>query len=291
MNLVDRLIEAIQSKPPRVLVYGDGMTDVYVNGRLEGECQEGCPKFVEVERDIVPGGAANAARSLQNWRVEVVRFVGSYKLTKTRFISEGRCVFRHDDERLRMVNQLDIHDAVMHELLHGARPIGAVLLSDYDKGMLTPESIDDVASECAQLRIPCVADVKREPLVYAGCIIKCNEEWNNKYQHPSQWNHQVSTPWVLTLGSQQCVVNPSSRYDDTHLCGVVGPPVDCINHVGAGDCFAAHMTLAMACGFFLKEAAAVAHSAGRVYVQHRHNRPPHPCEIAADMAGSCQNRA
>jgi sugar/nucleoside kinase (ribokinase family) len=57
-----------------------------------------------------------------------------------------------------------------------------------------------------------------------------------------------------------------------------------VNHVGAGDCFAAHLTLALAYGFSLKEAAGLAHSAGRVYVQSFHNHPPFPTDIAADMS-------
>lgn len=58
--------------------------------------------------------------------------------------------------------------------------------------------------------------------------------------------------------------------------------VNCVSHVGAGDCFAAHLVLALAHGFSLEDAAAIAHSAGRVYVQHEHNRPPMPEEIAED---------
>lgn len=61
-------------------------------------------------------------------------------------------------------------------------------------------------------------------------------------------------------------------------------PVKIVSHVGAGDCFAAHLALALAYGFSLKEAAVLAHSAGRVYVQSLHNIPPHPAEILADMS-------
>ena len=56
-----------------------------------------------------------------------------------------------------------------------------------------------------------------------------------------------------------------------------------VSHVGAGDCFGAHIVLALAHGFSLREAAALAHSAGRVYVQFPHNRAPRPEEIAADL--------
>ena len=61
------------------------------------------------------------------------------------------------------------------------------------------------------------------------------------------------------------------------------PKVNCINHVGAGDCFGAHLVLALMYGFSLEDAATIAHSAGRVYVQHLHNRPPLPEEIEEDL--------
>ena len=61
-------------------------------------------------------------------------------------------------------------------------------------------------------------------------------------------------------------------------------PVECVNHVGAGDCFAAHLALAMAHSLSLVDAVAIAHSAGRVYVQHPHNRPPTPDEIKKDLS-------
>ena len=60
--------------------------------------------------------------------------------------------------------------------------------------------------------------------------------------------------------------------------------VEVKNHVGAGDCFAAHLILGLAYGLSLEDAATVAHSAGRVYVQFPHNRPPLPSEIVADFA-------
>ena len=62
--------------------------------------------------------------------------------------------------------------------------------------------------------------------------------------------------------------------------------VKCVNHVGAGDCFSAHLVLALAYGFTLEDAAVIAHSAGRVYVQHQHSRPPLPQEVREDMASA-----
>src|SRR5436190_104984 len=60
--------------------------------------------------------------------------------------------------------------------LHTVRP-DAVLLSDYDKGMLTAEFIREVIDLCARSGVWCVADAKHKSSIYVGAIIKGNLEW------------------------------------------------------------------------------------------------------------------
>ncbi len=130
---------------------------------------------------------------------------------------------------------------------------------------------------CRDLQIPCVADCKREPEVYDGCVLKCNGDYQDKYCELIPFENMV-----ITHGEK----NPAVWSGPVpYGIGQPLPSVRCVNHVGAGDCFAAHLTLALTCGFSLKDAAALAHSAGRVYVQYPHNRPPQPDEIAADLSG------
>jgi sugar/nucleoside kinase (ribokinase family) len=145
------------------------------------------------------------------------------------------------------------------------------LISDYNKGFLTKEFICEIVNICRKRNVPCVADAKREPEVYTGCILKGNAEW----AHTTKIN-LLHENLVLTYGKNPPTVNAKA-------VGIGSEPVECINHVGAGDCFAAHLTLALAYGFSLEEAAALAHSAGRVYVQHPHNRAPWPKEVAEDL--------
>lgn len=271
MNLVERLIEADCRNPKTILVVGDPMTDVYVHGQLYTGCQDRCEKFVEELHVTVPGGASNANRSLQHWSAQKIFPLGDLGgPTKMRFMIEDRCIFRHDNDYCNF----DLATARVEALLCLSRSNpDAVLISDYDKGVLTLEFINRVVTICTQRKIPCVADVKRAPEVYEGAIIKGNWDW---------YERNTSSPRnrVITDGCHLPYVNDEVREVDNL------PRVKCINHVGAGDCFAAHLTLALAYGFFLKEAAAIAHSAGRVYVQHPHNRPPHPHEIVADLSSA-----
>lgn len=270
-NLAERLIEAVSKQRKQITVIGDTMVDRWVHGKL-AECQDGCQKFVQIEVVETPGGAANAERCLSKWRAmtNLYGFTDNYCPVKTRYIQDGCIVLRIDDDGppLRGLG----YDWARDLALEMVAFTDAVLISDYDKGFLVSGFIREIATICNRRGIPCVADCKREAEVYDGCILKRNADW--------QWKYKLNllTPnAVLTNGALPPCVEGRIVCDDL-------ADVKCVNHVGAGDCFAAHLTLALAYGFSLKEAAALAHSAGRVYVQHPHNRPPHPEEIAADMA-------
>ncbi len=265
MNLVDKLIEMDRKSPKRIMVIGDGMTDVYVDGKLE-PCQDNCLKFVQESFTRVDGGAANAVRSLKNWRVYRIFIYPTYDgPVKTRFMVGNECKFRYDNDKC----EFDLNAVRQENLLalNTWLPDG-VLLSDYDKGLLTPEFIRVIIDDCKYRNIPCVADAKRNTDLYTGAIVKGNREWKSK----------GGVGNVITKSGQPPIV-------DGYCLDIRLKPVECINHVGAGDCFASHLTLALAYGFSLKDSAAIAHSAGRVYVQYRHNRPPTPEEISADMGG------
>lgn len=279
-TLIDQMIDRTNHTHRRrsILFVGDSMTDVYVHGRVES-CQEGCTKFIEETRCTVPGGAANAARSVENWRAgRVEKFIANADIIprKIRFMVGNEFVFRHDDDRCDY--DFDVVRRSTMSTFEMWR-YDAVLISDYDKGLLAPGFMHAVIDTCRDRGIPCVADVKREPGLYRGAIIKGNTEWFNRHAEGAR---TLDSQAVGTHGRHNPIVwdRGSIWRDPTPL-----PVVPCINHVGAGDCFAAHLALALACGFSLKDAAAIAHSAGRVYVQHPHNRPPTPEEIRADMAG------
>jgi bifunctional ADP-heptose synthase (sugar kinase/adenylyltransferase) len=275
---IDRLIESDQAAPKRVLVVGDVIDDVWVHGTLH-DSQDGCQKFVEALRVHTPGGAAGAARQLQNWKCKVSLNcdvdLPPIISTKTRYIVDNKIVFRHDLEQDYSETR-DISECrewIRFYLQN--RAFAAILISDYDKGLLTPQLIHLIIDHCKDEAIPCVVDAKREPELYAGAIIKGNEDYWRKH--------------LITIDAK--IVMTRGQLPPTLLLGPAPendlPPVRCINHVGAGDSFAAHLVLGLAYGLSLEESAIIAHSAGRVYVQHQHGRPPTPQEIRDDMKAPC----
>lgn len=281
MNLVQKLISRINEVKKRVLIIGDAVTDVWVHGRIE-DCQDGCQKFVETSRLrlATPGGAANAEHSLIHWKADTRLFAwaSNDRPVKTRYVDEsGTIVFRHDNEEEIVERNRHNYEWLRTDAVDAIKYASAVLLSDYDKGFLTKEFIREAASKCVLYGIPCVADCKCAPEIYDGCMMKGNIEWSNKYRYyPNVLTRGSDLPIVVkqgAIGPFRYLADPNMKNGET----------SCVNHVGAGDCFAAHLTLALAYGFSLREAAALAHSAGRVYVQHAHNRPPRVEEIERDL--------
>lgn len=271
MNAVERLIEEDLKRPRRILIVGDGMQDVYVHGHLH-QCQDGCPKFVEESYVEVGGGACNAARSLMHWHARKVCLFTPGAATKTRFMIDGKCVWRYDDETPTPDHKPAREETM--ECLRVWQPEG-VLISDYDKGLLSEMFLREIIAECKRLKVPCVADAKRAPEFYHGAIIKGNSAYWECRKYPTQ-------TCVVTRGEE-----PPYGYSN-NAAWTLNPrgPVKCVNHVGAGDCFAAHLTLALACGLSLKDGAVVAHCAGRVYVQRPHNSPPTPQEVLRDSTST-----
>lgn len=274
MNLAERLYNEVRRQSKDIVIIGDGMIDVWVHGQL-AECQDDCSKFIEHYRHHTAGGAANAAKCLIHWTINYALYTHpeNFQPVKTRFVDrDGKIIFRHDDET-QLLSVIDYAYIRRNALTHiKYNRCAGVLLSDYDKRVLTPSFLKEVSKLCAENGIPCVADCKRSPEIYEGCILKGNNDYWDKHSIVD------GATLVRTRGDCPPILIHTGGFTRYDLL-----PVKCINHVGAGDCFATFLALALAYGFSLQEAAAVAHSAGRVYVQYPHNRPPRPEEVIEDM--------
>lgn len=292
MNSMERLIELDSRTPKKVACVGDSMIDRWVEGSAS-PCQDHCQKLHRTATIVTAGGAANAAHQLTHWQTEaklyspfmlgVAAFFqlnrANYTTTsmpvKTRFIDQdNRIVFRHDDESPYLDENLYVEKCLPD--LKKYSP-DAVLLSDYDKGFLTPALIHDIIAWCMDNYIPCVADGKRAPELYLGAVLKVNGDYAQRYGGAAL-SHSPAA--VITYGSNEPLI-----FDEHGQCRIQTTlrGVPCVNHVGAGDCFAAHLTLALAHSLTLVEATQIAHSAGRVFVQHRYGRAPWPHEILKDL--------
>jgi rfaE bifunctional protein nucleotidyltransferase chain/domain len=257
--MIHDLIERDRTHPKRILVIGDAMKDVWVEGQLE-QSQEGCQKFIPTEERLrLPGGAANAARQLDNWNSTATLVSGGHWSEKWRFCVNRKPVFRRDCDVMCGPGDFDKIQDMMAKC-------DAILLCDYDKGFLSEELVDEIITASC---VPVVADAKRKAEIFDFAILKVNEHYGHAIPK--------GTEYVRTHGHS----NPTNAFGGPIPCQM--SPVAVKNTVGAGDCFAIHLTLALAHGFTLEQAATFAHSAGRVYVTRHYCIPPSPIEIARDM--------
>lgn len=299
MNVIQRLVDADRETPKTIYVVGDAMRDEYVTGAAS-HCQDGCLKFHGGDVTVAPGGAAGAVHQLLHWKADVRLLsplghplrdqvphfkdagdpwgVGEVPVKRRYLDGHGRVLFRHDAEAPAYNLTPDETEACRLAVMAALREGGydAVLFSDYDKGWLTNHALRTAIGTARMRDRVVVADPKRDPHYYAGAILKCNEAYAGRWH-----------PLVANDGLEGIIVTRGPLPPLVRRVELAGrrPAVHCQNHVGAGDCFAAHFTLALAHGFKLEEAAAVAHAAARVYVQHPFGRPPWPHEVARDLDG------
>lgn len=184
----------------RVLVVGDILLDKYLWGKATRISPEAPVPVVCLERETASlGGAANVANNLASLQVhvELAGFVGNdisadivrreceahhigfqglfvlddyHTITKTRVLADDRQLLRIDDEKTdtRSEAEMDGLLAVIFDLLEQGG-YGAVILSDYAKGVCAPYLCARLIERCRELKVSLYVDPKGTDYAkYAG---------------------------------------------------------------------------------------------------------------------------
>ena len=196
-----RLVELLDAAPvQRVVVVGDAMLDVYYRGDVERISPEAPVPVVRVrERRDALGGAANVAQNvaalgagcalvatvgadLAGTRLRdmlaaigadpsALVTLGRPTTTKTRVLARAQQVVRFDEEDdadLAPDDEARVRTAVS-EALDGAT---ALVLEDYNKGVLVPAVITHAIAAARARRLPIVVDPKyRNFFQYRGATV------------------------------------------------------------------------------------------------------------------------
>lgn len=133
------------------------------------------------ETEGYPGMAANAAQALEHMPCDTL-LVGPAKHlqpTKVSFVHEGKEALRMDLEPPDYGADSDRLDGIRRACvvsLLGERP-DAIVVSDYDKGMVDGMALEAILSYARCKRIPVVINAKNfyEGVDYSGAIFQCNE--------------------------------------------------------------------------------------------------------------------
>src|SRR5438046_949323 len=319
-----RLLPRLRGK--RIGVLGDLMLDRYLWGTASRLSPEAAVPVVDfVEQSECLGGAGNVAAnsSTLGAKVEAFGVIGndeagralqkcpraasiadegiiadSKRLTtvKTRIIAKHHHVVRVDHER-REPPRAETQERLLRILFSALKKLDALVLSDYDKGLITDDFADRVLSAAHQLHVPVFVKPKTSRLyAYRGArAIVCNAKEAGFYVTRSLADeksveeagrallaHFGCGAVVITRGEKGMSVFEESRPGHLHVPATsfevtyarVGQPGiergasgrQVFDVTGAGDTVLSVLALAAAAGAPLAEAAMLANTAAGVVV-------------------------
>jgi D-beta-D-heptose 7-phosphate kinase/D-beta-D-heptose 1-phosphate adenosyltransferase len=328
----------------RIGVLGDLMLDRYLWGtatRLSPEAAVPVVDFVEQSECL--GGAGNVAASLAalGARAEFFGATGNDEpgralrsclraagigdrglvadprrvaTVKTRIIARHQQVVRVDHERREPLDP-ETEERLLRSLIASLRRLEALVLSDYDKGVISDGLAERVLSACHRLKIPVFVKPKTSHLfAYRGArAIVCNTKeagfFVTRSLHDDKSVEEAGRALLAHFGCAAVVITrgekglavfeeaaphhfnvPATSFEVTYarvgqpglVRGATGRQV--FDVTGAGDTVLAVLALAAAAGASLRDAAVLANVAAGVVVGKLGTATVSPEELAAALA-------
>ena len=309
-----------------ILCVGDLMLDNFVYGEVSRVSPEAPVPVIAVTReDKVIGGAGNVARNVASLGARCI-FVGvrgadeagelvragfdefhsgiephliidaSRPTTrKLRFVSEhySTHLLRADWEVANPINN-NIEDQVIAAARAALPRVGAVVLSDYAKGVLTPRVVRAVIEAARAAGKPVIVDPKaRDYTIYHGAavITPNRKELADTTRAPVATLAEVAAAaagLARTLGIASVLVTLSEDGLLLHHTGadpvhIPADPVKIRDVSGAGDTVAATFSVMLALGAEIEQAARSAKAAASVVVGKRGTASVSPAELRARL--------
>lgn len=238
----------------KFLVVGDAMIDTYVFVSSSRQAQEApVPVWRTVSVEDRLGGAANVANNLKSLcgvsgsdvaisclggddlEMEILRhkirtraFVYDLTMVKTRYVADGKIIFRND-----FVDRFDDSRIEIHRLLFEPSIkrdcYDCVVVSDYDKGTVDRELFEMLLSMSPRPTI--IVDSKRPDLsIFDGAdVMKLN---GDEYERTAGRYDGLFKRMIVTLGSSGARTFVDSRPKDV--------PVKCRQEVDVTGCGDTH---------------------------------------------------
>ena len=232
---------------------------------------------------------------------------------KTRVIARHQQIVRIDHER-REALPPEAEEILFRALLASLKGIDALILSDYDKGLISDSFADRILNACHQFKVPVFVKPKTTRLyAYRGArVIVCNTKEAGFYVTRSLLDeksveeagrallpHFGCAAVVITRGEKgmsifeeaapHCLHIPATSFEVTYERvgqpgverGTTGRQV--FDVTGAGDTVLSVLSLAMAAGAFLPDAALLANTAAGVVVGKLGTANVTPSELRAAL--------
>lgn len=325
--MIEQLHEVIQEiedrwAAKRLLVVGDVMLDKYVWGEVGRISPEApVPVVRATHQSRQPGGAANVAMNLARLgaRADVVGFAGGDEderllaeclrengivprfvtsegfptITKQRILSGQQQMLRLDSDPVG-VRPAAAYKRLLESVLEALEGCDAVVLSDYAKGVLTPEICRAVIDAARRKNIPVLVDPKSADFArYSGATTICpnlgelaaavrleTREVNALLDAAEGMVQKLDLEFLTaTLGEKGiALVRPGNR--------MVAPAVarQVFDVSGAGDTVIATLALCLASGLKPETAVGLANLAAGIVVGKVGTVPVEKHELLAALA-------
>ena len=285
-----------------ILVIGDVMLDKFMWGNASRISPEAPVPIISVNKiSHSPGGAANVALNLSKLSANVqilgivgddnegailedtllkngvkTQFITDAKIsttTKTRIIAHGQQVVRTDYEDIRDVNSdkikflKDILDKIISE-------IDAIIIQDYNKGLLVKDSIKTILEISSEKNIPVYVDPKKDNFfaynkirLFKPNLFEFESAINFKEQDKSfedlgkDLRKKINAEILMVTRSEEGV----TLFTDKNVQTISTKARKVHDVSGAGDTAISAFVLADLCGANIEESAMISnYAAGRV---------------------------
>ncbi len=290
----------------RVLVIGDLILDEFIWGKVKRISPEAPVPVVEVERESLRlGGSANVVNNLTSLgcQVSLCGVIGNDAngermqeilkdmkvecggvvvkdnrptAIKTRVIAQHQQIVRFDREKVRPVMATTIEKIVRH-VREELDTIDAVVLSDYGKGVISKPLLDQIIPMLSSKNIPVAVDPK--PLNFphyqgvtvitpnhheAAAAAEVDTEDEEGLLKAGQILLEKNRAKALLITRGESGMSLFEKGGEiTHIPTMAR---DVYDVTGAGDTVIATLTLGLASGMTLKEAASIANAAAGIVV-------------------------
>jgi D-beta-D-heptose 7-phosphate kinase/D-beta-D-heptose 1-phosphate adenosyltransferase len=236
-----------QPKKFKILLLGDSCEDIYKYGTCERLNPEAPVPILKIERVVEREGMAdNVYNNLLALGCDVTYYTNIAKISKIRFIDS-----RSGYQLLRV--DYDIEVPPLKQKLDYTG-YDAVVISDYDKGYITYEQIEDVRRRFNGVIF--IDTKKRDLARLECCFIKIN---SSEFDNAKSFPDGVPSGLIVTMGKR------GAKYNDVIY---PAPVVEVFDVCGAGDTFLA----ALAYGYLetnnIEKAIKFANIASSITVQH-----------------------
>lgn len=309
--MIEKFLTCNKEKRLKIGILGDAVVDEYFAVKVSRISPEFPIQVLHSTKDqpekALPGGAANVAYQTKHFNVDCQLFCLCTQYSESIFQKAGlqtNCEYVNSVPIKRRfydgnyaLTRWDVEDSTYHipeaarerlfekfcKFLETGPDI--VILSDYNKGLFTPDFCHRVVKKCKKYNVKTIVDPKKGPVEkWRGCTyFKPNNKEAADLTGYFDWRDQAN--YLSThLGCENVLITHGGEGVRGIARGLqffydVNLNLEAQSVIGAGDCFSASLAMALSYGFSPQEAVRLAFAAGAVYVKAKYNQPITPYDL------------